>query len=227
MKSEQQIQDAARVIVSFTDSYTQNQQEKQNEQIESESTSSITLIVSSLRQLRNQFWNNNNTCKLVIQIPKLLRSLSSLSLYKIGTHFGLELNQQRLEVRSWSRECLYQIQRRGDEQDQQDLVNNEYGRVMFITFCTAGGISDEQDEEIYFGLENISVFLKDLHEGRTYQPSIQPLPLLARRTEEQIEEEGADEEIDTQMKNNGLCDVIKSNAKWAKATTLNNFINRN
>ncbi|KAA6397084.1 MAG: hypothetical protein EZS28_007385 [Streblomastix strix] len=197
MKSEQQIQEAASAVVSFTDSYVQNKQGKQIEQTESESILSLAQITSSLEYLRDQVWNNN-ACKSVIQIPKLLQSLIALSLYKIGTHISLQLSQQRIELRHWSRECLWNIQYKGDEQDQSDLVNIEYGRVTFISFSTAGGVGEEHDKEISNALFYIYYFLRELHEGRNidWQPSIQPLPLLARITEEQIEEEGADEEID-------------------------------
>ncbi|KAA6385035.1 MAG: hypothetical protein EZS28_019438 [Streblomastix strix] len=226
MKSEQQIQKAASAVVSFTDSYVQNKQGKQIEQTESESILSLAQITSSLEYLRDKIWNNNS-CKLVIQIPKLLQSLFALSLYTIDTHISLELNQQRIELRSRSRKCLYWIQWNSDAQDQQDLVNNEYGRVMFISFCTAGGISDENNKEICNGLFYIYWFLKDLHEGRNYrQPSFRPLPLLVRITEEQIEEEGASEEFDAQIKNNEYDGYIRKWANEAKAAIMNRFIHR-
>ncbi|KAA6375686.1 MAG: hypothetical protein EZS28_028787, partial [Streblomastix strix] len=112
--------------------------------------------------------------------------------------------------------------------DQQDLVNNEYGRVMFISFCTAGGIGEEHNKKICNGLFYIYWFLKDLHEGKTYvQPSFQPLPLLARITKEQIEEEGANEEVDAQMNNyNGYDGYIREWANEAKAAIMNRFIHR-
>ncbi|KAA6328394.1 MAG: hypothetical protein EZS28_053724, partial [Streblomastix strix] len=215
----------ARAIVSFTDSYTQIKQIKQNEQQDSESISSLTDIASSLQTLRNQIWENN-TSKQVIQIPKLLKSLSALSRYKVETHLREEIELQRLKVRHWSRECLYWIQDNGDAQDQTEIVNVGYGRVMSISFCTAGGKGEEQDKEIFNGLRSIYWFLSDLREGRNndYQPSFQPLPLLARRSEEQIEEEGANEEIEAQMNNNGYDSNIMSNANWAKEVVLNHFI---
>ncbi|KAA6375546.1 MAG: hypothetical protein EZS28_028928 [Streblomastix strix] len=184
-------------------------------------------IASSLQTLSHQIQENNNTCKQMIQIPKLLQSLSTLVTFRLGTHIDLYVDNQRLKVRGWSRECLSWIRYFGDEQDQSDLVNQGYGRVMSISFCTAGGKGEEQDEEIWNGLEYITWFLRELHEGRTFrQPSFQPLPLLARRTEVQIEEEGASEELEAQMNNNGLDGNIKSNAKLAKAMILNRFIRR-
>ncbi|KAA6379809.1 MAG: hypothetical protein EZS28_024663 [Streblomastix strix] len=99
-------------------------------------------------------------------------------------------------------------------------------RQFILSFCTAGGVGEEQDMEIKDGLYRISDFLNQLHEGRTWLPSLQPLPLLVRRTEEQIEEEGAIEDIETQMNNNGLGGDINSDANDTKATTLNHFINQ-
>ncbi|KAA6359532.1 MAG: hypothetical protein EZS28_044941 [Streblomastix strix] len=140
----------------------------------------------------------------MIQIPKLLKSITTLSLYKIDVHIGQELDQMRLEIRCNSRWCLYWIQVWGDEQVQSELVNKRYGRVTSISICTAGGKGEEQDQEIYNGLKYIFSFLRELHAGRNndWKPFFQPLPLLARRTEEQMEEEGAREEIDAQMNNN-------------------------
>ncbi|KAA6362753.1 MAG: hypothetical protein EZS28_041720, partial [Streblomastix strix] len=201
MQTKQEIQNTTSVIISFTDSYAQNKQGKQNEQPESESLPPLSEVGSTLLSLRNQI-EMNKSYKQVILIPKLLQSLVALSFYKIGNHIDLEVDQQRIDVRSWSRACLSWIQSFGDEQVQQELVRQGYGRVMSLSFCTSGGVGEEQDAEIRDGLYRISRFLNQLHEGRNYpQPSFQPLPLLVRSTEVQIEEEGAIEEIDAQMKN--------------------------
>ncbi|KAA6382965.1 MAG: hypothetical protein EZS28_021509 [Streblomastix strix] len=162
----------------------------------------------------------------MIQIPKLLKSFTTLSLYKIGIHIGQELDQMRLEIRCSSRYCLSWIQFFGDQQDQSELVNVGYGRVTSITFSTAGGQGEEQDMEIFYGLQHIYMFLRELHAVRNRQPSFQSLPLLARRSEEQIEEEGANEQIDAQMKNKGNNGDIKYWANQAKEATLKRFIHR-
>ncbi|KAA6380445.1 MAG: hypothetical protein EZS28_024028 [Streblomastix strix] len=223
MQQKQEFYKTTRAIVSFTDSYTKNKQGKQNEQPESESIPSITKICSSLQTLSHQIWENNRS-KQVIHIPKLLQSLSALVTFRLGTHFDLDVDNQRLKVRSWSRLCLKYIQQLGDEQDQSELENQGYGRVISITFSTAGGKGEEQDQEIFYGLQHIYLFLRELHLGRNWQPSFQPLPLLVRNSEEQMEEEGANEEIDAQMNNNGLDDEIRNWANDAKAAILNRFI---
>ncbi|KAA6359755.1 MAG: hypothetical protein EZS28_044718, partial [Streblomastix strix] len=126
--------------------------------------------------------------KKLIKKPNFLHSLSALSLYKVGTHLKEEEDRLRLNVRYYSRQCLSQILFRGDEQDFADLVNVGYGRVTSIAFCTAGGVGEEQDAEIFMVLIHFYNFLRQLHEGRNdWQPSFQPLPLLVRRTDEQIE----------------------------------------
>ncbi|KAA6360911.1 MAG: hypothetical protein EZS28_043562 [Streblomastix strix] len=225
MQMEQEIQNAARAIVSFADSYTQNKQRKQNELTESESTLSLAQVTSSLESLWRQIGMNKSS-KQEIQIPRLLKSLIALVTFRLGTHLREEIDLLRTKLRHWSIWCLGEIVDYGDEQVQSELVSNESGRVMTIAFCKAGGFGEEQDDEINDGLICISVFLRQLHEGRNNypQPSFQPLPLLARRTEEQIEEEGAIEEIEAQLNNNGFGGDIKSNANDAKAETLNRFI---
>ncbi|KAA6402303.1 MAG: hypothetical protein EZS28_002177 [Streblomastix strix] len=95
------------------------------------------------------------------------------------------------------------------------------------TFET-GGIGEEQNKEIWNRLNCLYWFILDLHKGSNIDqmPSFQPLPLLARRSEEQIEEEGANEEIETQMKNIGSNGNIKDWANLAKAASLNRFIHK-
>ncbi|KAA6362577.1 MAG: hypothetical protein EZS28_041896, partial [Streblomastix strix] len=120
-----------------------------------------------------------------------------------------------------------QIQNYEDEKNQTELVNVGYGSVTSIAFCTAGGVGEEQDAELFNILDHFYYFLRQLHQGITYwQRSFQPLPLLVRRTEEQIEEEGANEELEAQIKNNGNWGRIKYWATGAKAETLNRFILR-
>ncbi|KAA6378508.1 MAG: hypothetical protein EZS28_025965 [Streblomastix strix] len=227
MESEQEINGIARAIIRFSDSQVQIKQGQQNEQQDSESNTSLTDIVSCLESLRDQIWDNN-ICKSVTQIPKLLHSLTTLSIFKVGNHIDLDVDRQKLKMRSSSRQCLYRIQKFGDAKVQTDLVYSEYGKMTFISFCTAGGIGEEHDKEINNGLFNIYWFLRELHEGRNeQQPSFQPLPLLARITEEQIEEEGANEEIEAQMNNNKGYDVdIKYWAIVFKKVILNHFIRR-
>ncbi|KAA6381860.1 MAG: hypothetical protein EZS28_022612 [Streblomastix strix] len=60
------------------------------------------------------------------------------------------------------------IQEYGDAQDLADLVNVGYGKVICISFSTAGGINEEQDEEILNELFHIFNFLRALHERRNY-----------------------------------------------------------
>ncbi|KAA6354563.1 MAG: hypothetical protein EZS28_049910 [Streblomastix strix] len=96
---------------------------------------------------------------------------------------------------------------------------------MSISFSTAGGVGGEQDAKIYNVLNHFYDLLNELHEGRYYyQQSFQPLPLLARRTEEQMEEEGANEEIEAYMNYKGFYENIKKQANRVKAKTLNCFI---
>ncbi|KAA6365424.1 MAG: hypothetical protein EZS28_039049 [Streblomastix strix] len=227
MYFEQLIKETASAVVSFTDSYVQNKQGIQKEQSESESTPSITDFVTNLHQLNGQI----GYCQLykqVIQFPKILQSLVALSLYKVGSHIDLDVDRYRMQVRSISRRCLGEIRCKGDEQDQTELVNIGYGRVISLSFSTAGGVCEEQDKEISNGLWEISMILIPLHEEENYpQSSFRQLPLLARRTEEQIEKEGAYEEIDAQMNNNGNDGHIKMCSNYAKAATLNRFIHQN
>ncbi|KAA6401792.1 MAG: hypothetical protein EZS28_002686 [Streblomastix strix] len=227
METEYEMQDAERVIISLANSYAYVKQRKENEQPESESTTSPTEVASSLQYLIDKIWNNN-TSKQVNKAPKLLQSLIALVTFRLDEHISEELDQQIFSFRSRSRDCLYQIQFSSDEQDQSELVNQEYGRMICISISAAGGKGEEQDEEILSGLYRIYMLFSELHEGRNsnQQPSFYPLPLFTQRSIEQIKEEGAIEEIEAQMNNNVYNDSIKKNAYYAKVAILNRFIRR-
>ncbi|KAA6381135.1 MAG: hypothetical protein EZS28_023339 [Streblomastix strix] len=226
METEQEIQDVARAIISLTDSQAYKKEKKQNEQPESESTDCIIEIKANLQYL-GDIIRNNIDFKQMIKNQNLLRPLASLTIFKLGNYSNQEVDRLRFNVRCISRDCLSWILNSGDAQDFADLVNVGYGKVICISLSTAGGIGEEKDEEIWNVLIHFYWFLINLHEGRNeLQPSFQPLPLLARITEEQIEEEGAIEEVEAQMSNNGFGRGIKICANDAKSETLNHFIYR-
>ncbi|KAA6369505.1 MAG: hypothetical protein EZS28_034968 [Streblomastix strix] len=219
------MQDAARAIISFTDSQAYKKDRKQNEQPESESSDSPIEIAAYLEYLRNKLINNN-AIKQMIKNHNLLQSITLLTIFKLNNHSNQKVDRLRFNVRHNSRWCLNWIKIYGDAQDFADLVNVGYGKVICISLSTAGGIGEEEDDEIRNGLNNIYWFLKEQHEGRNWYSSFQPLPFLVRQTEEQIEEEGAIEEIEALM-NNGYDIDIKFMANGAKTETLNHFIHNN
>ncbi|KAA6374246.1 MAG: hypothetical protein EZS28_030228 [Streblomastix strix] len=98
-------------------------------------------------------------------------------------------------------------------------------QLLITLVSTAGGSEEQQDYNIYWGLNNISKFIRTLHQGRN--PSFSPLPALSKTCEEQIEEEGSDEEIEAQLINRGQnYGQIKDHATEAKQTTLNIYVDR-
>ncbi|KAA6367233.1 MAG: hypothetical protein EZS28_037240 [Streblomastix strix] len=107
---------------------------------------------------------------------------------------------------------------------QHQEVAVQYARVLVITISTASGHGEEQNGEIWDGLRYISSFLISLNQGRDYNAIFPPQPLLARRSDEQIEEEGGNEEIDSQLINTEKNDDIKNSANRAKGEILNYFI---
>ncbi|KAA6369604.1 MAG: hypothetical protein EZS28_034869, partial [Streblomastix strix] len=199
-------------------------QEQHNQQ-KSESTSSLSLITQSI-DLLDRLISYNNICKVVINTPNALHSLSTLTCYKINIHFSQENDQLSFKIRNSSRWCLQQIHQFGETSAQSELINARYVGVLVITISTASGSGEEQDLEISNGLDFISDFLSNLNKGRSdYEPSFPPQPLLARRSDEQIEEEGGNEEIESQLiKKGDQYYYIKSQANRAKGAILNYFI---
>ncbi|KAA6367025.1 MAG: hypothetical protein EZS28_037448 [Streblomastix strix] len=160
----------------------------------------------------------------LINTPKALHSLITLSIYKIGTHFNQENDQQTLALRSGSIECLWLIQLYGDASAQSELVNANYTGVLVIAISTASGHGKKYDNEIRIGLYYIYIFLRCLNKGKQF--SFPPQPLLAHRSDEQLEEEGGNEEIDSQLMNKGFNSDIKNNANETKGEILNYFIDQ-
>ncbi|KAA6364099.1 MAG: hypothetical protein EZS28_040374 [Streblomastix strix] len=151
---------------------------QQYDQQQQESSSSLSLITSYLKLL-SIIISNNYICQELINKPKALHSLTTLSSYKLYIHFKQEYDQQSLSVRSSSRECLGRIQIFGDLSAYSELVNANYTGVFVIAISTAGSNSVEQDREIWIGLSCISNLLNDLHQGKNYGTSFPPQPLLA------------------------------------------------
>ncbi|KAA6371143.1 MAG: hypothetical protein EZS28_033330 [Streblomastix strix] len=103
---------------------------------------------------------------------------------------------------------------------------SRYAGLLAIALSAAGGCGEEQDQEIYWGLNNLSTFLNQFHLGRYYNTPFPPQPKLAKTSVEQIEEEGGSEEFDAQLINKGRLWVsIINYANKSKAAMLNYFIN--
>ncbi|KAA6378532.1 MAG: hypothetical protein EZS28_025940, partial [Streblomastix strix] len=118
----------------------------------------------------------------------------------------------------------------GDESTQYELVSSEFAVLQVLQVSTAGGDGEQEGNEIANVLGNISKFLQSLHQGRKtdefYQiPSFPQQISLARRLDEQIEEEGGNEEIESQLINKKIYDVTGW-AKDAKGALLNLYIDK-
>ncbi|KAA6380606.1 MAG: hypothetical protein EZS28_023869 [Streblomastix strix] len=135
-----------------------------------------------------------------------------------------ENDKQTFAVRSGSMKCMRYIQEYGDLSAHTELVNANQTGVLVIAISTAGGTGEEKDDEIYWRLNHFSKFIRCLNQGRNYNETFPPQPLLARRSDEQLEEEGGNEEIDSQLINKGNGWNIKNSANSAKGAILNYFI---
>ncbi|KAA6401279.1 MAG: hypothetical protein EZS28_003196 [Streblomastix strix] len=110
-----------------------------------------------------------------------------------------------------------------DASAQSELVDVGYARVFTVAISASGGHGEQQDQEIFRGLHSIFFFLNYLQGA--YSMPLQPL--LVRRSVEQIEEEGAIEEIDAQLINDGHYNCnIKEQTNNVKRMILNYFINK-
>ncbi|KAA6372615.1 MAG: hypothetical protein EZS28_031858, partial [Streblomastix strix] len=123
-------------------------------------------------------------------------------------------DREALLIRNKSGSCLDFIQIYGDESIQQELVNSEYAVELVLSLSTAGGDAEQDDIRIYKILTYISRFIKSLYQGRqtgyfNRGPSFPQQIRLARRSDEQIEEEGGIEEIEEQLFKKGFFISVK------------------
>ncbi|KAA6367207.1 MAG: hypothetical protein EZS28_037266 [Streblomastix strix] len=115
------------------------------------------------------------------------------------------------------------IQYEGDEQDQAELINIKYGRILIISISTAGGTEEQGDINIFNRLDDIYRFLKDLNQGNMFYRSFPPQPTLFKSCIEQIEEEGGNEEVESKLINK-WSNSIKDWTNLVKAEILNTYI---
>ncbi|KAA6360066.1 MAG: hypothetical protein EZS28_044407 [Streblomastix strix] len=84
-----------------------------------------------------------------------------------------------------------------------ELVNFRYVGALIISIGTAVGVGEQQDWGISDGFFYIHNFLLLLNiVNNNWKPSFQPL-LLSKSCIEQIEEEGGNEEVESQLVNKG------------------------
>ncbi|KAA6394772.1 MAG: hypothetical protein EZS28_009701 [Streblomastix strix] len=178
-----------------------NSQEQNNQQLQ-ESSSSLSLIASSLNLLSNLIRDNDNIRQTVIKTANFLYSLTTLTMCQLGIHFNQQYDLQAFTIRISSRSCLCSIRSNGDASDHTELANAGYYNALIFAFSTAGGVGEEQDEEIGWNLDYIFKFLRSLNLG-THSLPHQLIPLLFKRIFEQVEEEGGNEEVDSQLINRG------------------------
>ncbi|KAA6361537.1 MAG: hypothetical protein EZS28_042936 [Streblomastix strix] len=152
-------------------------------------------------------------------------------IFSYSTQFQLgqksNISQQQHQ-KDRSRYCLGKIQSNGDKQDQSVLINVGYGRVLIICISTAGWTEIQEDQEIIDGLYYISEFLRKLNnydDDDSNKPSFPSQPTLAKSCIEQIEEEGGNEEVESQLINKGENNSIKDYANYVKTEILNTYIN--
>ncbi|KAA6393897.1 MAG: hypothetical protein EZS28_010575 [Streblomastix strix] len=201
--------------------------------IQQQSESFDQSFISSSINLLNNLINNKEAHEQIINTPNFLNSLIKLTQFKFNYDTNKEEDNQSILIRNKSKECLDYIHRWGDEQTQVELVTNGYPRVLINIINTVGGNEQEYDVGIFQGLENISNFFSVILKGRqtnyfNHGPSFPPQPVLFKSFQEQIEDEGAYEEIEAQLvnKGRGVYNDIKNNANYAKRRILNFFVDQ-
>ncbi|KAA6379348.1 MAG: hypothetical protein EZS28_025127 [Streblomastix strix] len=234
VKDQNIIPHLASPIIQFVSQSQLNKKKIQQQQQYSDSFEQYFIYPSQI--LINKLINNNTKArKQIINTPNFLNSLIKLTEFKFNNDTNKEEDNQSKQIRNESRICLRIIHRYGNEQVQVELVTNRYPRVLVIDINTAGG-NEQLDKEISQGLYSIIDFIREILRGRrqTHQDfnpglSFPPQPVLFKSCQEQIEDEGANEEIEAQLVNKREGPgYYMDEANWAKGSILNIFIdNRN
>ncbi|KAA6389308.1 MAG: hypothetical protein EZS28_015167 [Streblomastix strix] len=96
---------------------------------------------------------------------------------------------------------------------------------IYLCLVTAGGRGEQKDSGINNGLKYLHELTDAVHQGRNESP-LKSQHSIVKRSEEQIEEEGGNEEIDSQLINKGYYRNIMKEAQTAQMKTLRFFIDK-
>ncbi|KAA6388965.1 MAG: hypothetical protein EZS28_015506 [Streblomastix strix] len=170
-----------------------------------------------------------NSYQVIISNTALIHSFIQLCKYKLCQYVNQEEKKQADEIRSYSSYGLREVVQYGVIQTFEVLSHSCYAGVLAKATATAGGIVVEADTDIAVTISNIFNFIHILLNGRYPNPclpTVPPLPALLKESVEQIEVEGAQEEVEAQMTNNENRTMdINYHARNFKAILLNAFIN--
>ncbi|KAA6357306.1 MAG: hypothetical protein EZS28_047167 [Streblomastix strix] len=122
------------------------------------------------------------------------------------------------------RACLSRIRNFSDEEGYPILIKLNLVRALSEYIGNSGGNQNEEDFEVWCGLLSIRGFFNDLSNGRKQsnnKPALNPQPQFIPESEEQIEEVGGLEEIESNLFNNGW-DLI-GKVKEAKVAIFKYF----
>ncbi|KAA6396688.1 MAG: hypothetical protein EZS28_007782 [Streblomastix strix] len=122
------------------------------------------------------------------------------------------------------------IQMNGEVLAQTSLTNSGYTNALIQYISTAGGCGFKNDSRLYDVLQHIQNFFYMLQQGRnqyTYNGKflIPSQPALIKSSNEQLEEQGGSEEIDSLLTMSELDDIMKI-ANRTKQTLQNIFMDK-
>ncbi|KAA6359712.1 MAG: hypothetical protein EZS28_044761 [Streblomastix strix] len=136
------------------------------------------------------------------------------------------------DIRYHSIRSLGWIQYHGDNDAQSQLCKLGYAGMMAVAVGICGGCIVNNNGDIKLALSSIGCFFNRIHEGRKtqyfYHHPVPPQPELIKPSEEQLEEEGGNEEIEQWMakKQKEKYQNIKFRTIQTKYTILNSFCNK-
>ncbi|KAA6392604.1 MAG: hypothetical protein EZS28_011865 [Streblomastix strix] len=149
--------------------------------------------------------------------------------YKINVQTNDNKDQQSYLIRKRSSQCLQHVLLYGDESVYADLQNIGFVGTSIIPISSAGSFGENDEDQMFMGLIDVSSLFISLHNvsDNPHYPTFPPQPTLLKTSQEQVEEEGAYEEVESLLIDNGRRNCIKKRAKQTKREILNIWIDMN
>ncbi|KAA6382650.1 MAG: hypothetical protein EZS28_021822 [Streblomastix strix] len=130
----------------------------------------------------------------------------------------------QVDVNNYCRACLARIHNGEDEEGYSTMIKLNYVRALSENIGNSGSNQNEEDFQVWCGLDEIKCIFNDLSNGReqtNHQTALKPQLQFIPESEEQIEEVGGLEEIETNLFKHGW-DIINK-VKEAKDAIFKYF----
>ncbi|KAA6399360.1 MAG: hypothetical protein EZS28_005113 [Streblomastix strix] len=164
--------------------------------------------------LDNLLQMNTDRIKELSIVPKVFVALLNLVIFNESEQQCAEIVQRAVDIRSKSLSSLYHILTYGNAQIRKHIICDlKYYHTLVGVIGIGGACQEENDIVIHQGIISFYLILQYFRLGDSYNRFPSQLDLV-KVVEEQIEQEGADEEIETHIFNLNYCPYYEMTNKF-------------